>query len=338
MSQPLISVVIPAYNTEALIASTLGSVLAQDYENIEIIVVNDASTDRTGGVAKEVLAAGTRPYKVIDHEINRGVSAARNTGMVTASGEYITFIDSDDTVDADYVSTMYKAVSGDAGMAVCGYKEDYLADGRIARHPLDTLGGADVSVEFAERIIRGNIDVYYGASLYRMDLLVKNGIEFTEGCEFAEDAEFFIEAISVSDKTAFLSGCYYTYRIHDKMGSIAGHITHEYNVKRYTDLIQARIRAGRYVIQHSKSRRLIDAAKYELLPRYYLKMFTMHAWRGDKEAFFADLRSDEIRDTITASRKSFFKSPDVFLKYLWLRTLPNMYFEHRRRHVYRYRG
>ena len=337
MNQPLISIVIPAYNTEALIVSALESVLAQDYENIEIIVVNDASTDGTGDAARDVLADGARPYKVIDHDRNRGVSAARNTGMSVAAGKYITFFDSDDTIDSDYVSILQKAISDDdADLAVCGYRNEYLADGRVELCPLDIPKGADISVEFAERIIRGSIDIYYGASLYRMDLLVNNEIKFAEGCEFGEDAEVFIEAVSMSRRTVLLSGCHYAYRIHEKMNTRTGHISHERNVKRYTDFNQGRIRAGHYVTRHSKIKKLVDAAQYDLLPRYYLKMFTMHAWRGDKEAFFADLRSPKIRDIILSGRRAFLKSPDIFLKCLWLMTLPNTYFEYRRRHIYRY--
>ena len=338
MSQPLISIVIPAYNTEVLISSALESALTQNYENIEIIVVNDASTDKTAAVVRAALANGARPYKIIGHDQNRGVSVARNTGMAAATGEYITFFDSDDRADPDHVSSLYKAISdGGADMAVCGYKKEYLPSGRIENHSLEIPRVTDVSAEFAERIVRGSIGIYYGASLYRMNFLAMNGIRFTDGCKFGEDAEFFIKAVSVSKKTALSSACHYVYRIHEQMGSRVDHISPEGNIKRYTDLAQARIRAGEYVVQHSKLKLLIDAAKYDLLPRYYLKMFTMHAWRNDKEAFLADLQSPQVREIILSSRRAFLKSPDIFLKTVWLMAFPNMYFRYRRRNVYRYK-
>jgi hypothetical protein len=121
------------------------------------------------------------------------------------------------------------------------------------------------------------------------------------------------------------------------MGSRSGHATREQNVKRYSDLIQGRIRAGHFVMERSKFPLLADAARYELLPRYYLKMFTMHAWKGDKEAFFSDLGSKMIKNILLSSRKAFFSEPQTLLKILWLLAFPNAYYEYRRRHVYFYK-
>ncbi|MDR1651656.1 MAG: glycosyltransferase, partial [Synergistaceae bacterium] len=120
---PLISVVVPAYNSAGKIAVTLGSLIAQDYENLEIIAVNDASGDDTADVAREVLGNSSRPWKVIDHEVNRGVSVARNTGMDASRGEYLAFVDADDTVENDYISGLFRSIEATGGdVAVCGYK------------------------------------------------------------------------------------------------------------------------------------------------------------------------------------------------------------------------
>jgi glycosyltransferase involved in cell wall biosynthesis len=311
--------------------------MAQDYQNIEIIVVNDVSTDGTASVARQVLENCPRPYKIIGHEKNRGVSAARNTGMESAAGEYVTFIDSDDFVDAGYISEMHKTISGaGSDVAVCGYKTLRADNGMEESHPLNIHKAGDTAPVFSQRVMRGDIGIYFGAALYRTDLLTRNGISFIEGCTCGEDAEFFIKAISVSAKISFSIGCHYVYRIHGKMGSRTGHVSPEQNVKRYTDLIQGRIRAGHYVIGHSKIPALTAVAQYELLPRYYLKMFTMHSWRGDKDAFFADLRSPEIRRIILSGGRAFLKSPDILLKGLWLLVFPNIYYAYRYRHVYYY--
>jgi glycosyltransferase involved in cell wall biosynthesis len=335
---PLISVVVPAYNTEEFIGAALESIIAQDYENVEIVVVNDASTDETAEAARAVLASRSRPYKVVNHEKNRGVAAARNTGIGAAAGGYVAFVDSDDLVDADFISCLYAAISGGGSdVAVCGYRSKEMPSGTETNHLLDVPGGENAPITFAKKAIRGDIGIYYGASLYRKEILARNGIKFTEGCVCGEDAEFFIKAIAMSGNVAFSGKCPYVYRIHEKMGSRSGHMSPDQNTKRYTDLIQARIRAGHYVIEHSNSQPLVGAARYELLPRYYLKMFTMHAWRDDKEAFFADLRSPNIRNIMMSSRKAFLKSPDILLKSLWLLWFPDMYFEYRRKHVYYYR-
>lgn len=102
---PLISVIIPVYNVENYIEASIKSVIEQSYKNIEIILVNDGSTDNSGKICDSFAALDNR-IKVI-HKSNSGVSAARNSGIESASGDYICFIDSDDYVTADYVKHMY---------------------------------------------------------------------------------------------------------------------------------------------------------------------------------------------------------------------------------------
>ncbi len=80
-NSPLVSAVVPAFNNGTHIAATLKSIIAQDYENLEIICVNDASTDETLKNAEEVLKNSGRKFKIINHEKNSGVSASRNTGI-----------------------------------------------------------------------------------------------------------------------------------------------------------------------------------------------------------------------------------------------------------------
>ena len=89
---PLVSAVMPAYNAETTIASSLESLIAQDYPNLEIIVVNDASTDDTENTARRVLEGCGRPFSIITHTKNRGVAAARNTGMDAMKGEFIWYL------------------------------------------------------------------------------------------------------------------------------------------------------------------------------------------------------------------------------------------------------
>jgi glycosyltransferase involved in cell wall biosynthesis len=92
---PLVSVVIPAYNAAEWIAETIESVLQQTYDDLEVIVVNDGSIDRTVGIAEEILRKGQFPYRIVDQE-NSGPSSSRNRGWRTARGTWIQFLDADD--------------------------------------------------------------------------------------------------------------------------------------------------------------------------------------------------------------------------------------------------
>ena len=122
MKQPLISVIIPVYGVEKYISQCLESVINQTYKNLEIIVVNDGTKDRSAEIAKEYAAKDSR-MKVYDFE-NGGVSLARNRGVELANGEYIAYLDSDDCVDKKFYAVLLKAAMvNDADMVKCGFIE-----------------------------------------------------------------------------------------------------------------------------------------------------------------------------------------------------------------------
>ena len=97
--EPKISVLVPAYNVAPWIGSTLDSILSQTYQNLEVIVVDDGSTDETAGILERYAARDERV--VIVHQPNAGLVAARETGIANATGEYVTFVDGDDTIEPD---------------------------------------------------------------------------------------------------------------------------------------------------------------------------------------------------------------------------------------------
>ncbi len=109
-SEPLVSVVIPTYNRADLIRRAIDSVLSQSYQNWEIIVVDDNSQDRTAEVV-QTIADGDRPIHYYRHPTNLGGSAARNTGIKEAQGEYIAFLDSDDVWLPQKLELQLKAIT-----------------------------------------------------------------------------------------------------------------------------------------------------------------------------------------------------------------------------------
>ncbi len=103
-----ISVIVPAYNVESYLADCLDSILNQTYPNIEVIVIDDGSPDRSGEIAENYKQKDRR-IKVI-HQENGGLSVARNSGLDNATGEFVCFIDSDDWIEPDYLELLYSAV------------------------------------------------------------------------------------------------------------------------------------------------------------------------------------------------------------------------------------
>lgn len=116
--KPLISIIIPVYNVEKYLCQCIDSVLLQTYTNIEIIMINDGSTDSSGDICDNYSKKDARITVI--HKENGGVSSARNIGIEHAQGKYILFIDADDFIDVDYIEAMYCAVTKNNADIVCG--------------------------------------------------------------------------------------------------------------------------------------------------------------------------------------------------------------------------
>lgn len=124
----LVSIVVSVYNGEKYLARCLDSLTNQKYNQIEIILVDDGSTDTSGVICDDYMKKDSR-IRVI-HQKNGGISAARNAGLETAQGEYLVFCDADDIVTEYYVENLYRSIkSTDADMSVCGYQ--YYKEGDI---------------------------------------------------------------------------------------------------------------------------------------------------------------------------------------------------------------
>lgn len=116
-----ITIIVPVYNAEAYLARCIDSLLSQTYPDVEIILVNDGSTDDSSKICNSYTQE-QRPVLVLNQR-NQGVSAARNKGLKYASGEYVIFVDADDWIRNDYCSTLHSALADETDLVVCGYFE-----------------------------------------------------------------------------------------------------------------------------------------------------------------------------------------------------------------------
>ena len=205
MKQPVISVIVPVYRTEAYLPRCLDSLLSQDFEDFEILAVDDGSPDASGGILEEYAARDGR-IKVI-HRENGGVSAARNTGLDAVSGSYIAFVDSDDWVEPAFLSSMYLALTGEgADIAACGYVNDegdkhrvYTVEKRVTFGPREGL----------ERMCYN--DGYYVTTwdkLYKRTLF--DGVRFPEGKLFEDTATTYL-LTDKAEKIVLATGLGYHY-------------------------------------------------------------------------------------------------------------------------------
>ena len=329
---PLVSVVVPAYNNETHIAGTLASIIAQDYPNIEIIVVNDASTDGTEAVAQRILAGCGRPFSIIKHKENRGVSAARNTGMDAMRGEFLWFMDSDDMAENTLVSTLYALVNKyQCDLAFCGFKDRFEDGHPDALVPVELKGATIRNGEELVwlRVFR-KIAPHICGMLLRKQFVFKAGLRFYEGCTAGEDVEFQLKAFCRAGQAAFTLECLYIYVHHAGMGSIRDNDSKEKHRRRYQDNMAAEIRTAQYLSEQAPSERIKNVADSFLLPKALIRQFTLFAKTNDRAEFKKLLSDRSTRKTLTESKKFLFQKPEIYGKAFLLLYFPDIYYHMRR--------
>ena len=324
----LVSVIVPVFNKEAHIAATLSSIIHQDYSNLEIILVNDASSDSSGLLAQDLLAAGGRQYRIIDHPENRGVSAARNTGLDASRGEYVLFCDSDDLCAGNLISTLAGLLAYYEADISFGGMINTFDDGRpdelhgVSLHDSLPLDGEKA---LYLRILKP-IAPTICCMLFRKSLLTENNIRFHEGCGAFEDVEFQLKAFCRAKRVAYSHDCLYVYVHSTEMGSVRDNDTSSKKLRRYAESSEAHLRAAEYICRNAPSERTKFLAENMLLPEAVIRQFTLCARADDLEGFNALLRDKNVRRVLLSSRRVFFRKPEVFMKALAVLCLPGLYF------------
>ena len=212
---PLISIIVPTYNVEKYIRTCIESILAQTYRNIEVIIVNDGSTDQSLAVISDLICSHHN-IKVINQK-NQGLSVARNTGIDAATGKYIAFVDADDKIKPDFVSSLYQIADKTGADIVRGSFRDFngnIPKGWVPDFNVPTNYGTIVLDQF----LSSNISFVVWSSIYRLDFINSNHIRFTPGILF-EDADFTIRAYMLAKIVATSPEPNYAYRI-NRPGSI----------------------------------------------------------------------------------------------------------------------
>ena len=209
-----ISIIIPVYNVEEYITDCLNSLLWQDFIDYEIILINDGSDDRSGQICDQFAEKDSRI--LVYHQKNSGVAAARNAGLQMANGEYIVFVDPDDWVSPDYLSTMVRYMRP-GGMAACSVirEERTTKPNRKMSLYQDKEILARMNKERAELSVLNWNELSGGcvAKIFDNDVISKNGICFLEGAMYYEDYLFVMQYLScTADEIVWVKKLAYHYR------------------------------------------------------------------------------------------------------------------------------
>lgn len=202
-----ISIIIPVYNVEKYLPKCLDSLLAQTLREIEIICVNDGSTDNSLNVLNEYANRDSRI--VIINKRNSGASRSRNIGLKAARGEFVGFVDSDDWVDSNYYEKLYEAATSQkADIARCTYK--YCYKERTVDSELNKIILNRISKKKPLRINEHSVVIWN--AIYNLKFLKKNKIDYFDPLPMCHDVPFTARVDFLSRKTVPVSGTNYYYR------------------------------------------------------------------------------------------------------------------------------
>ena len=270
------SIIIPVYNAEKYLPECIESILNQNFESYELIIVNDGSIDKSDLICKE-FAEQSGKIKYYSKS-NEGVSVARNVGIENAVGKYIMFVDADDVLYQSALTMLYEKLSKKS--------YDYL---RYEFHTIDETGNklypnyearkrkkyAGMTVDAAvciEEIVRGEFFLWSG--VFRRDIIKNEGLLFLPGCTYNEDTLFMMQFFAHSMTHGYLDCVLYGYR------KTKYAVTANFSVKNYNDVVS--------VVNIIKSLTQTNIKRWNIAVKSTSEQLCLNLLNYDKKLFFSE--------------------------------------------------
>lgn len=249
----LVSVIIPVFNVEKYLSKCIKSVIAQTYTNIEIIIIDDGSPDNSGKIA-DYYAAKDKRIKVI-HKENKGVAAARNTGLDNARGEFIIYIDSDDWISNDHIShllMLQKINNAD----MCMTTEFYITkNDKQKKEIIKTISSEDAAI----LLLSPKMTVGSYNKLYRRQWLLNNGIRQNEKLFSGEGLNYIVTAAQYANYVTISNRRIYYYR-----RNVPESATTKFNIKMFIN--------NEYSLNLLEKNKIIESDRFDTM----LNLFRVH--------------------------------------------------------------
>lgn len=204
-----VSIIVPVYNVENYISHCIESLINQTYKNIEIILIDDGSTDLSGKICDDYAKKDTRVNVI--HKENSGVSSTRNLGVKLSTGYYIMFVDSDDYVKKDFVKKMVSNIHNN-DMCVCGYIEQYINKSKnfkLCEEYSIIHNQKAIDLIFIDQSFGG----YLWNKIFLSEIIKKNGLEFNSKVHMCEDVLFVIQYLVNCNKVKCIFDELYFYKM-----------------------------------------------------------------------------------------------------------------------------
>lgn len=286
LQKPLITVVIPGYNVDPYIEKTILAVENQSYRNLEIILIDDGSTDNTSQIM-DTFAYKDERIRVIHHHVCKGLSYGRNEGITLAKGQYLSFIDADDIVDPEYISAMLDVASfNDSDVVCCDFKSftdldsvQQAKNGIVAS--TETAYSGSEAVKAFYQVQKHGLSWVAWAKLYRTELFANAGVHYPEG-SIHEDMAVTYRLIDTAKKVIYLDRVLYWYRI--RQGSI---MNSGFDSKHLVLLTFSRQAIGYFLSRHET-----DLA--DLATNYHIRISFTFLGKVKKEKTLSDREQKEL--------------------------------------------
>lgn len=294
-----ISVIIPVYNVENTLRRCVDSFLLQSFEDFELLLIDDGSTDKTGAICDEYACKEPRIRTI--HIANGGVSQARELGITEAKGDYLIHADGDDWVEVTMLTEMYQeAMASDADIVICDFYYEEAGTVLLKKQEPITLESKSIICD----ILKGRLHGSMCNKLVRRKLYSDSNVHFPVGINYCEDALTMINLFLHTSRVTYLSKAYYHYIYNPK--SITHQVTRFKFEERqkYLFLLKQLLKEPCFeeAIEQTVLRMLVDA--------YYSKLFT----------------SKELKTFFPVRKKAIMSSPYSFnLKLLMVLVSLGMY-------------
>lgn len=266
----VLSIIIPAYNMEAWIGRRMKSLMDQMTDNVELIVVDDGSTDQTHSCATEAIAINTLQNVRLYAKDNGGVSSARNFGLDRAKGTFVYFLDADDYVSDDFIVHLLQFIASNV-YDVVHWPYDLVDDhhNTLLTFPFEQSPGlVRTGLEVLEDIVLHKATrIWTASAIYRRSFLVEHGIRYTEGCSAGEDVEFIYAALTYAHAVVFTDKLKSFYVQH------AASVMSSYSIKKFSAVF-AMERAGKRFAEQG------DEPGFQALARQMSGFESLHSYAG----------------------------------------------------------
>lgn len=211
--KPLISVIVPVYNSEKFLKKCVDSILGQSYGNLEVVLINDGSTDGSAGICDAYARQDNRVR--VFHQENCGVSATRNRGITLAVGEYIGFVDADDWIDTDMYQSLYALLKQyDADVSIHSFYVEENEKDRSRRRDCDEVLVMDAKEAIREMLLAKRFAGHLCNKLFKQSLL--QGLLLKKEIAIYEDMLFLWDVFHGANRVVFQDKKVYHYVIHSE--------------------------------------------------------------------------------------------------------------------------